>query len=260
MLNVIDADTIIYLVAYQAREEENVEVVNDSVDIFIKTILDNTKSTSYIGFIGGTQCFRHSLTPDYKANRPESPDWFKKWKQPIRDRMINTWKFYVSDNIEAEDACIITANKYKDCIISHIDKDLDFWEGLHYNYSRHEQYQVSKLGEITLNKSKLKGTGLKWRYAQLICGDPTDGVKGIKGKGGAFAYKLLSEATSEYSLFRRTYASYLEYCKEDDIKEYFKLQWALIAMLEEEAHGFVVPEAIKYTNLENQLLDEILNI
>jgi 5'-3' exonuclease len=257
-INIIDADSIVYLVAYQAKDEEDVEFVNTSIDIFISTILDNTNADKYIGFIGGSRCFRYDLTDDYKASRKESPDWLKKWKKPIRDRLINTWKFVVCDNIEAEDACVIAANKYENVIISHIDKDLNFWEGDHYNYSKHESYSVDKLGYLELNKSNLKGCGLRWQYSQLICGDSTDGIKGLKGKGGSFAYKLLSDANSEYSLFRRTYTAYLEYCKEDDIKEYFKLQWALIVMLKEEAHGFVVPKAIDYKVSET--IDDILNI
>lgn len=262
----IDADSMLYALAYGARENEDIDLLLYNTDVFVKTILDNTNCGFYLGFLGGSKCFRHTLTEDYKANRPSSPDWFKKWGPLVKHRLIDKWNFTICDGIEAEDAMSIANYQLEgktNIVLAHIDKDSNCIPGNHYNYSKHEFWYTDKLGKLELNKSKLKGTGLKWQYSQLICGDSTDGIKGIKGKGGAFAYKLLNSCVNEYSLFRRTYCAYLEYCKEGDIKEYFKLQWGLVVMLTEEAHGFVVPERNTYTKeveAPNEIINDILGI
>jgi 5'-3' exonuclease len=190
IVNSIDADTIVYLVCYNLREENDVDKCIELVDDFVKTILNLTNSTLYTGFIGSGRTFRHEAYPLYKSKRPPKPDWLEKWESIVRHRLISHWGFVVVHNIEAEDAAIITANHYKheyNVVLSHIDKDLCFWEGNHFNYQKHEHYYVEKLGWLELVKTKLKGTGLKFMYAQIIMGDSTDGIPGLPGKGPAFA-------------------------------------------------------------------------
>jgi 5'-3' exonuclease len=255
VVNIIDADTIVYLLCYDLREEEDINVCIERTDDFVKNILNNTHSSFYLAFLGTGRTFRNEIYPDYKIKRPDAPDWYTKWKVQVKNRMIDHWKFIPVDNIEAEDAAIICANKFREqeynVVLSHVDKDLNFWEGNHYNYQKHEFCYVNNIGQLELNKSKLKGTGLKWMYSQIICGDSTDNIKGLVGKGPAFAYKLLDDCETQYSLLRRTYCAYLTYCKEDNIKEYFILQVRLICMLESPEYGFEIPELIEYQPEEN---------
>lgn len=244
----IDADTIIFLVAYNHRDKNDVDVVNYEVDKFVKLILDNTHCSHYLGFLGGEQCFRHSIYDLYKSKRAEKPDWFRKWEGIIRLRLIDTWGFIVCDGIEAEDGAIITAEKYRNeynLVLAHVDKDLNFWEGNHYNYSKHKFWYSSRLGTLELDrKGKIVGNGLKFMYAQIICGDPTDCIPGLKGKGAKFADMIL-DTDSEYALFRRTYAAYLKHHRGSNPKEYFKQQASLVCMLDKEAYGFTVPKLIE---------------
>src|SRR5690606_19592803 len=133
--------------------------------------------------------FRKTICKEYKNNRGERPEWVKKWEPYIRQRLIDKWRFVVCDSIEAEDALSISSEYYKDktnLVYCHIDKDLNYLEGNHFNYSKHAFWYSDKIGYIE-NKQGLKGKGLKFYYGQLICGDSTDGIKGLAGKGVAFA-------------------------------------------------------------------------
>jgi len=50
---------------------------------------------------------------------------------------------------------------------------------------------------------KLKGTGLKFFYAQLLMGDPVDNYSGLPGVGDTRAYEILDSAVSEQDLLER---------------------------------------------------------
>ena len=64
-------------------------------------------------------------------------------------------------------------------IICSIDKDLDQIPGWHYNFVDEKRYWI---GEYD---------GLHNFYKQLICGDTTDNIVGIPGKGSALSSKVL---------------------------------------------------------------------
>ncbi len=58
---------------------------------------------------------------------------------------------------------------------------------------------------------KLRGSGLKFFYAQIIMGDVADNYVGLSGKGKTYAYNLLNNCTSERELYMATLAAYEEY-------------------------------------------------
>ena len=42
---VIDADTLVYLIAYKFRESDDTDLALQELDNFVRTLLDNTSST-----------------------------------------------------------------------------------------------------------------------------------------------------------------------------------------------------------------------
>lgn len=56
----------------------------------------------------------------------------------------------------------------------------------------------------------LKGSGLRFFYAQVIMGDTADNYKGLKGKGMTFAYNLLNNCNSERELYYAVLNAYKE--------------------------------------------------
>lgn len=255
---IIDGDTLIYTLAYNLQNK-TVEEAEVEIDKYIELILRNTHSTHYLGFLGEHKVFRHNIYDLYKSKRPEKPEFFIKWEYFIKHRLVNRWKFVLSGVLEAEDCAIICANHYKEStniILAHIDKDLNFWEGNHYNYSSHQHWYTDKLGKLELqikragtkNQSKkLVGTGLKFYYAQLIIGDSTDCIPSMKrGCGDVYAYNLLNSCDSEFSLLRKVYSEYLKYSNRDT----FIRNRSLVKMLDKPDYGFTIPELIPRNKVE----------
>ena len=58
---------------------------------------------------------------------------------------------------------------------------------------------------------KLKGSGLKFFYSQLITGDDVDCYSGLKGSGKTAAFNLLDSAKSEQELFDRVLNAYRDH-------------------------------------------------
>ena len=180
---ILDIDSIIWITAYNHRDNEDVDLVLQDTDKYITTLLDNTAATYYAGFIGGTKCFRYQISPTYKANRPPSPDWYLKWSGIIKAHLRDEWKFQVVNGIEADDAvCIYQTwcrENNKNSVMCHGDKDLYQIEGNHYDIRKHTRKYVS-IEE-----------GYRNLYKQSVKGDATDSIVGLYGAGEKFVNKLL---------------------------------------------------------------------
>lgn len=109
------------------------------------------------------------------------------------------------------------------------DKDLRMIPGWHYGWEcglqpEFELQWVSEMGELIptyrtkLNKEgeeveylhKLSGTGMKWFYAQLLMGDPTDNIPGCPGVGMAKIYPLLKDLTTEREMYSKVLLTYFD--------------------------------------------------
>lgn len=195
-VTVFDADTLMWAVAYNNREESTPDKMYVSIDNMLRLALNNTKADMYCGFIQGRDnSHRHKLFKSYKANRPPRPEWFTKWKPAIEAYLTDPfgkWKFEFVEGMEVDDAVasvvavIEDQNERLECkenctfpIICSIDKDLRQIAGEHYNPEKKETTHV---------------TADEANYAlckQLLMGDSIDGIKGLKGIGKAKSGKIL---------------------------------------------------------------------
>ena len=204
----IDADTLVYLIAYKFRDSDDTEGALIELDSFVRTLLDNTSASYYAGFLGGDKCFRYGVakTKPYKGNRPESPDWYKKWSGPFKAYLRDEWNFDVVDGIEADDAvCIYQTwcrEHDKNSIMCHGDKDLYQIEGNHYNLRTHKRDYIDKI------------TGYKNMYKQVLTGDPSDAIIGCRGVGKVGASALIDSLSTEdemrTAVLNKYYAVYKE--------------------------------------------------
>lgn len=188
-LTLVDLDSIVYIIAYQNKDNDNTLVVQDAVHSFIKEIIDKTEAESYAGYYQkkGHRNFRNIIFPKYKANRPPTPEYITKWRPTIHEVFDSYPGFTGLEIIESDDALSIMSNEYKDkylIMLSHIDKDINNIQGEHHKYTSHDFYTV-KYEEAKYNFCN-----------QVLAGDSSDGIPGVPGIGPAKAKKFLVDNTT----------------------------------------------------------------
>ena len=193
-LVIFDADSMIYTVAWKFRDKNVKAMVTMHLNKFISDVIINSGATHYIGFFGSHEVgdkpnFRFAVDPNYKLNRPATPDWVIKWRPVLFEVMKSKWKFMGVDGMEADDACAIAAKYFKsefdEVIVAACDKDLQQIPGItYYNYQKHEKFTINSFDAI-MNLG-----------VQVLMGDSTDNVKGLEGIGPKKAVGVLSECTT----------------------------------------------------------------
>lgn len=183
----------------------------------MERIVEHRRCSSFSVFISGKNNFRYEIAEDYKGQR----DPFQRplQEKEIRDYLIKYWDAVVVDDIEVDDeVSILCMEDQENSVIVSIDKDLLNTPGWHYNYDKKEAVKVS-LDTANLNF-----------YRQMITGDRTDNITGIKGFGPKKALELLPDELPEEELCQVVWEAYKE--KGYD-KDYFIQQGRLLWMLRE---------------------------
>lgn len=173
-------------------------------------IISATAATSYSVYIKGKGNFREeiSVTRKYKGNRDVTHR--PKYEHEIRQYLKEYWKAEEVDGMEVDDKCAVEQTrlnqfdkfmglngveyvfKYEtpESIIASIDKDMDQVPGWHYNFMKKEKYWVDEAQAI------------RSFYIQLLTGDPSDNIQGVKGTGIARAEELYEGVSREQDFFR----------------------------------------------------------
>lgn len=179
-LCLIDADSLIYQIAFTQPNNYKAKVEFDKA---IEDIIRKTDCASSIVYIKGEGNFRAEY-PSYKANRVDTLD--PNVKERVADIYEHAKEYCVeSDKGEADDYVTFTALQaaYDDIpyIIAHIDKDLDCIPGWHYNFRKGKSYFISY------------EDAYRFQIKQLLQGDSTDNIKGIKGIGPITAERIVED-------------------------------------------------------------------
>lgn len=101
--------------------------------------------------------------------------------------------------------------RYKNAMVNHYE-----YVGTGEYWKRGEKAGQEKTKRVLIGQKPssalidLKGSGLKFFYAQIIMGDMADNYKGLKGKGMTAAYELLNNCTSEKELYFAVLGLYKE--------------------------------------------------
>ena len=206
-LTIIDADSIIYNVAYRFKKSKASKMLEMSVNKFISDILINTKADVYLGFYGSKEPnakpnFRFDVYEKYKGTRPETPDFVVKWRPIIHKLFKEKWGFIPVDAMEADDAVAICHEYYLDTYaitVATADKDLRQLRNItFYDFNKHKAENIDTLQAIK-NISK-----------QLLMGDTSDNIPGLPGIGKVTAQKMVDECNSAFSLIRMVISEYIE--------------------------------------------------
>ena len=183
---IIDADSILYQIAHV---QPSPALCKKALDDSLKEIMAATEADNGLVFIKGIDNFRYAVSADYKGNRKNNIE------PEVKDRIDMLYEYskdfcVESDQAEADDYCGVAAQLAIDAnetyVVCHIDKDLDMIPGWHYNFRKKEFYNVTpEEGYYHLMK-------------QVLTGDATDNIQGIKGLGPKTAEKILSNVAYEY--------------------------------------------------------------
>ncbi len=183
MIALIDGDIVSYRTASSCNptktkpEQETLDVALRRAEDLMNRIIHETSSEAYMLFLGGSENFRTSIDPNYKANRKDMPK--PMWLQDVRSYLVTEWNAEICDNIEADDKLGIEQTRLNglsdkhseyESVICSIDKDLHMIAGLHYNFVKQEWRFIDE------------DYAIKWFYQQLIQGDLTDNIMGFDGK------------------------------------------------------------------------------
>lgn len=164
----------------------------------LKKVFSDCKSKDYTMILSCEENYRKDKYPDYKANRgAPRPIYY----QEIRDYLITRWGAIITeDGIEADDLVAIrqckdlknletgmfNTQELANTIIVSKDKDLRTVPGWNYSPITREVIWIEDHEAI------------KFFWTQMLTGDTSDGIKGIKGIGPVKAEKILSEDTGIY--------------------------------------------------------------
>lgn len=186
-LALIDADFLVYRVSFADPEGPNDRVCYHLTEFLQDVVYRILKCDDYKAWITGKNNFRYEVAKHvpYKDNRKNAA------KPPhydvLREHLVKLGA-EVTDGDEADDAVARESVK-GGCWIVHVDKDLDQLEGWHYNPVKDERYYISKFD------------GLKNFYKQMLTGDRTDNIEGVRGIGPVKANKLLKDCKTEQELY-----------------------------------------------------------
>jgi len=210
-LAVIDLDTIAFIVAYkqvEAGNRDNKDAVKNHIKEYISTILLNSRA-DYVSMVYQVKehfNFRKFFYPDYKANRPPTPEFMIIWKEYILDVFKEMGAIGVKV-IESDDVNCIAYYKFKDTyevITVTSDKDAKQIPGLHYNPRTHTMIDISE------------ANALRNLWIQVLMGDSTDNVNGIEGVGIKTAEKIVKDCITPNDYWISSYKAYMEANKEKE--------------------------------------------
>jgi hypothetical protein len=232
---------------WSQKEIQPVEFALQALKTTIEWIVDVTRCRTTVIYLSGRNNFRYDLavTLPYKGNRETQGK--PTHHRACVDYMKHNCGAITTDGYEADDALGIDAGRFgEECFICTIDKDLDQLPGWKFNWVNDLVYRVSpRDGDYAL-------------YRQIIAGDSTDNVPGIRGYGSGKAGKLLDGCQSRTELFSRTWDLYKgQFPTSAEAWRYFREQAGLVYILRKYADEYTppyIPEEAKEAEDEFQVI------
>lgn len=191
----IDMDLVVFRSAASA-ENDPIGIAKYRAEELLDNILNKVAATEYKAYLSSDTNFRKEIYPEYKAQRsPIKPVHLLAMKEYAVAKMN---AIVSPDGLEADDMLGIEQDKFfHTTTICSLDKDLLQIPGHHFQW----EIGTSKWTKPDNWLTQTELEGYRLFYQQAIKGDPTDNIKGIKGKGKVFAEKALADCTTELEMF-----------------------------------------------------------
>lgn len=165
-------------------EVEPVENCLHSCKILMQSIQDKYPGSEMVVYFScrTKDNWRTRFYPQYKANRkPRRPEHV----EALTEYMLKKYPCVQLTDSEADDAIAAEAAGFRNVPIPYVvvtnDKDMDQIPGQHYDFTKDLSYFVTP-AEASMSLD-----------VQIVAGDSTDNIPGIKDVGAATAMKLLAE-------------------------------------------------------------------
>ena len=173
----VDGDILHYSVSF-ASKNDSINYALRSIRSACENVMYDLNAESVTLYLTGSDNYRMEVDPDYKGHRKstEKPAHFS----VIKEYMIDTLGAVLVEGEEADDRMSIGACQYGHGIAT-LDKDLDGCPGIHYNWKKKEVYWVSP------------EDANRFFYTQMLTGDPTDNIPGLKRRLGKVATAKIKE-------------------------------------------------------------------
>ena len=209
-----DADALVYVASWGDKTlEEALEKLDNSIQSVLATLWAHEDDVTFV--VKGKNNFRHVIYPEYKSHRKSEEDPEKKAiMDAVYDRLLTKYKAIKANGEEADDVVAYLALANNGTVISP-DKDLRTVPVPIYNPQKDEHYPLDVDGADLM------------LHLQILTGDSTDGIPGIKGIGIKKAEKILLMVPANKRLLTVKEA-YRTLSKEYDWMSYCQLMTDLI--------------------------------
>jgi hypothetical protein len=237
----IDGDLIRYRCGFALENDEEFiftdgaaaheERARDFIDVTINSILRNCGTSRSEIWLSGSSNFREAIakTLPYKANRKDKPK--PAMYEYIGQYLVERYGALYSRGCEADDelGILLTANPTERVCVS-FDKDMGQISGWHYDWVKGSARWISrKAGDFRL-------------YTQVLAGDITDNVRGIRGIGNKKAQEILQGSRSSTELCQRAWNAYRDAGLSSD---YFQEVANLVYILRRYDDRWKVPRGVE---------------
>ena len=172
----IDGDILVYQSIWGALKTKDIK---KKLDQTIASIMSELEGSAGKIAIKGKDNFRKTIYPAYKGNRKkEITEQEKEFFEYAYSYLEEHWDAVPANGMEADDLLAIWNTEEPGIIVS-VDKDLLQVPGLHYNTRRKEYIHMDE------DESSLL------LHTQVLMGDSTDNIPGLKGIGKVKAAKVM---------------------------------------------------------------------
>lgn len=169
--------------------------------------------------------FRKQISTTYKANRKGN-----KWANKLREYIMENENCNFSLDLESDDLIFDRAKELNyNCVVCTIDKDLNQIKGFKYDLYREKTGVLNEFGIEQRNYRGLKfitdDVANLFVWHQMLVGDMSDNIKGIKGIGEKRASNILSIGLPFWRVARLYFNEF-----GGQAKEIFKINYRLLRL------------------------------
>lgn len=173
----------------------------NACDTIVRFIKDRVDAKEYKFYLSGKGNFREKVATLYEYGHNRKSTVKPYWINSVVEHLKKKYGAKVVDGIEGDDLVGVgmTAMIKKGKVPIHVGVDKDILyvvDGWHFDFKKDEFHYTTH------------GDAIRFKYAQALAGDSTDGFHGIPKIGLKKAYKILSECTTEEEMYKASVEAY----------------------------------------------------